>query len=216
MRRPTERNSRSPACSWCWRRPPRSESPGSARGRRRVAIDVAASRLILPSVLAALAIQAALKFVNGFLLTRVSERILADLRIRVYDHLQALPLQFFQRASEGRYSRPHHPRGPQLSGFITDRGSASSPWGWPWQAWSRRWREPTATGGARRRSDSRIFSGAEVIGRRLRSVSMESRRKRRLPSPSAKRDSDHQEISAANRRSRIATARRFARSCGSA
>ena len=80
--------------------------------------DVAASRLILPMLLAAFAIQAALKFSNGFLLTRVTERILADLRIRVYDHLQALPLKFFHERAKGDILALITREVPQLSGFI--------------------------------------------------------------------------------------------------
>src|SRR5213075_261789 len=52
----------------------------------------------VPSVLAAMLIlfgvQALLKFGNTYLLGNVGEKIVADLKIRVYDHLQALPLSF--------------------------------------------------------------------------------------------------------------------------
>jgi hypothetical protein len=54
-----------------------------------------------------------------------------------------------------------------------DHRFASSPWGWPWQARSRRWREPT--GCWRRSSPFRFlhfFLALKVIGRRLRSLSM--------------------------------------------
>jgi subfamily B ATP-binding cassette protein MsbA len=48
--------------------------------------------LLLTGLLAAVAAQSALRFVSGYMLSRVSQKILADLRMRVYDHLQALPL----------------------------------------------------------------------------------------------------------------------------
>ena len=70
-------------------------------------------------LLAVLALQALLKFVNGYLLSRVSERILADLRIRVYDHLQALPLQFYHQRPKGDILALITHEVPQLSGFIT-------------------------------------------------------------------------------------------------
>lgn len=47
------------------------------------------------AMLALLAAQALLKFGNISLLGGVADRLAADLKIRVYDHLQALPLGFF-------------------------------------------------------------------------------------------------------------------------
>ena len=47
------------------------------------------------------AIQALLKYVNLYLLGTTAERISGDLKIQVYDHLQALPLDFFQRRRQG-------------------------------------------------------------------------------------------------------------------
>ena len=59
----------------------------------------------VPAVLAAMLIlfgfQALLKFSNTYLLGNVGERIVADLKIRVYDHLQALPLSFFHQRRQG-------------------------------------------------------------------------------------------------------------------
>ena len=60
--------------------------------------DVAA---VLCGMLALFAAQALLRFGNGFLLGGVAERIVADLKIRVYDHLQALPLSFFHERRLG-------------------------------------------------------------------------------------------------------------------
>jgi ATP-binding cassette subfamily B protein len=52
-------------------------------------------------MLALFAVQALLKFGNTYLLGGTAERIVADLKIRVYDHLQALPLDFFHRRRQG-------------------------------------------------------------------------------------------------------------------
>ena len=56
-----------------------------------------AGGLLLLGLLALFAMQALLKFANGWLLGRTAEYILADLRTRLYDHLQALPLAYFQQ-----------------------------------------------------------------------------------------------------------------------
>jgi subfamily B ATP-binding cassette protein MsbA len=56
---------------------------------------------ILLWLLALFAAQALIKFVSSYVLSRTSERILADLRIRLYDHLQALPLSFFHERRQG-------------------------------------------------------------------------------------------------------------------
>src|SRR5262249_10802655 len=47
------------------------------------------------------AVQALLKFANAYLLGGVAERIVADLKGRVYDHLQALPLAVFHERRLG-------------------------------------------------------------------------------------------------------------------
>ena len=56
---------------------------------------------LLLALLALFAAQALLKFANGYLLSRSAEQILADLRIRLYDHLQALPLAFYHQRRQG-------------------------------------------------------------------------------------------------------------------
>jgi ATP-binding cassette subfamily B protein len=56
---------------------------------------------ILLALLALFAIQALLKFVDGYVLGRTADCILADLRIRIYDHLQALPLSFYHQRRQG-------------------------------------------------------------------------------------------------------------------
>ena len=56
---------------------------------------------LLLGLLALFAVQALLKFGNAWLLGRTAEAILADLRTRLYDHLQALPLAFFHQRRHG-------------------------------------------------------------------------------------------------------------------
>ena len=56
---------------------------------------------VLLALLALFAVQALLKFGNSYLLSRSAEHILADLRIRLYDHLQALPLTFYHQRRHG-------------------------------------------------------------------------------------------------------------------
>ncbi|MEP6964294.1 MAG: ABC transporter transmembrane domain-containing protein, partial [Polaromonas sp.] len=56
---------------------------------------------LLLGLLALFAVQALLKFVNAWLLGRTAEAILADLRTRLYDHLQALPLAYFHQRRHG-------------------------------------------------------------------------------------------------------------------
>ncbi|MBS3911113.1 MAG: ABC transporter ATP-binding protein [Hydrogenophaga sp.] len=62
---------------------------------------VQASGALLLGLLALFALQAVLKFANSWLLGRTAEAILADLRTRLYDHLQALPLAYFQQRKRG-------------------------------------------------------------------------------------------------------------------
>ena len=56
---------------------------------------------LLLGLLALFAVQAVLKFANAWLLGRSAEFILADLRTRLYDHLQALPLAYFHQRRHG-------------------------------------------------------------------------------------------------------------------
>ncbi len=46
-------------------------------------------------MIAAAATQALLQFGSGYVLGRTGERVAADLKVRVYDHLQALPMGYF-------------------------------------------------------------------------------------------------------------------------
>jgi len=74
---------------------------------------------VLLGLLALFALQAVLKFGNSYLLSRSAERILADLRIRVYDHLQALPLAFYYQRRRGEILALLTNDVPRLSGFIS-------------------------------------------------------------------------------------------------
>jgi ATP-binding cassette subfamily B protein len=56
---------------------------------------------ILAGLLGLFAFQALLTFTNGYVLSRTTQRILADLRMRIYDHLQALPLSFYHQHRQG-------------------------------------------------------------------------------------------------------------------
>ena len=68
--------------------------PGDATG-------TSATSTILAAMLALFALQALLRFANAYLLGGAAERIVSDLRVRLYDHLQALPLAFFQQRRHG-------------------------------------------------------------------------------------------------------------------
>jgi subfamily B ATP-binding cassette protein MsbA len=56
---------------------------------------------ILLTLLGLFAVQALFQFASGYLLDSTSDQIIAGLRIRLYDHLQALPLAFYHRRRLG-------------------------------------------------------------------------------------------------------------------
>jgi len=56
---------------------------------------------ILLAMLGLFALQSLFQFVSGYLLDRTTDQIIADLRTRLYDHLQALPLAFYHRRRLG-------------------------------------------------------------------------------------------------------------------
>ena len=73
---------------------------GRFAGRLLEGMAQGGSALLL-MLLTLLALQAALSFVSKLLLGNAAEAILADLRVRLYDHLQALPLSWFQQRRHG-------------------------------------------------------------------------------------------------------------------
>ena len=56
---------------------------------------------VLLVLLALFALQALLRFASTYLLERVADRLVADLKVRLYDHLQALPVEFHHRRRLG-------------------------------------------------------------------------------------------------------------------
>ena len=74
---------------------------------------------VLLGLLVLFVLQALLKFGNSYLLSRSAEHILADLRIRLYDHLQALPLAFYHQRRRGEILALLTNDVERLSGFIS-------------------------------------------------------------------------------------------------
>ncbi|NJN48000.1 MAG: hypothetical protein HC808_17695, partial [Candidatus Competibacteraceae bacterium] len=72
---------------------------------QRILEPTAATNFGLPSLLALwallLAAQSGLSFSNRYLLGQTGETMLANLRIRLYDHLQSLPLGYFHDKRRG-------------------------------------------------------------------------------------------------------------------
>jgi subfamily B ATP-binding cassette protein MsbA len=60
-----------------------------------------AANVVLWALLALFALQALLRFGSASVLGATAERIVSDLKIRVYDHLQALPIAFYQQRRMG-------------------------------------------------------------------------------------------------------------------
>lgn len=56
---------------------------------------------ILLAMLGLFALQALFQFTSGYILDSTGDRIIADLRVRLYDHLQALPLAFYHQRRLG-------------------------------------------------------------------------------------------------------------------
>jgi subfamily B ATP-binding cassette protein MsbA len=56
---------------------------------------------VLAAMLALFAAQALLRFGAGYLLDSAADRIVADLKVRLYDHLQSLPVAFFHERRLG-------------------------------------------------------------------------------------------------------------------
>ena len=56
---------------------------------------------VLLAMLGLFVLQALLKFGNTYVLGATAEQIVSDLKVRLYDHLQALPLSFFHQRRHG-------------------------------------------------------------------------------------------------------------------
>ena len=74
---------------------------------------------VLLALLGLLTVQAVLRFGTSSLLGRSGEQILADLRLRVYDHLQALPISFYHQRRQGEILSLLTYDVEVLSGFIS-------------------------------------------------------------------------------------------------
>jgi len=74
---------------------------------------------ILLLLLSLFALQGLLKYANNFVMGRTSAQILADLRVRIYDHLQALPLSFYHQRRQGDVLALLTYEVAQLAGFIS-------------------------------------------------------------------------------------------------
>ena len=90
-----------------------------AEGMLLATASAALTGWVLWGLLALFALQALLKFGTGFLLSRSTEHILADLRIRLYEHLQALPLAFYHQRRRGEVLTLLTHDVERLSGFIS-------------------------------------------------------------------------------------------------
>jgi ATP-binding cassette subfamily B protein len=60
-----------------------------------------AAIFVAAMILVALALQSLLRFASAYALDRAADEIIGDLRLQVYAHLQALPVGYFQRSSQG-------------------------------------------------------------------------------------------------------------------
>src|SRR5262249_20971949 len=74
---------------------------------------------ILLLLLILFAFQGLIRFASGYVLSGTAEQILANLRIRIYDHLQALPISFYHRYHRGEILALITYEVAQLSAFLT-------------------------------------------------------------------------------------------------
>lgn len=74
---------------------------------------------ILLGLLALFAFQAATQFTNAYVLSRTGHQVLADLRVRIYDHLQALPLSFYHQRQQGEIMALLSYEVAHLSNYLT-------------------------------------------------------------------------------------------------
>jgi len=82
---------------------------------------------LLLGILVLLGGQALLRYGSNYLMGRTSAEILADLRSRIYDHLQSLPLTFFQQRRQGEILALITHEVTQLAGFISGTLLAVAP-----------------------------------------------------------------------------------------
>jgi len=78
-----------------------------------------AAAWILWLLIAYFAVQALLRFASSWLLGVTAERILTDLRARLYDHLQALPMGYYHERKKGDVLALLTNDVGQLAGYIT-------------------------------------------------------------------------------------------------
>jgi ABC-type multidrug transport system fused ATPase/permease subunit len=84
-------------------RPPRSRRPLAARDRRRhpAKHDTPHARLVVVAFLVAALLVWVMTYVQTYLVGWVGQRALADLRLRIFTHLQTLPIGFYERRPAG-------------------------------------------------------------------------------------------------------------------
>jgi len=75
--------------------------------------------LLILAWLVILAAQAVFSFANQYFLSSTSEQMLTGLRVRVYDHLQALPLAYFHERKRGTVLTLLTHDADIISGFVT-------------------------------------------------------------------------------------------------
>jgi ATP-binding cassette, subfamily B, bacterial len=80
-------------------------------------IGTFASQLLVV-LLALLALQSILKYARSLVTGYVCSRMLADMRVRMYDHLQSLPVEFFQNHRQGELIALLSHQVSQLAAFI--------------------------------------------------------------------------------------------------
>jgi ATP-binding cassette subfamily B protein len=85
------------------------DEPGGATG----------TQLVLVILLAVFAAQACLRFGTRYYTQRTAEHVVADLRVRIYDHLQSLPLVFHDARRLGDSLSVLIVDAESLSGFLT-------------------------------------------------------------------------------------------------
>ena len=83
--------------------------------------------IVLSGMLALFALQALLKFGNTYLLGNAADRIVSDLKTSLYDHLQALPLAYYQERRLGDTLALLTSDVYVVSGFISGTALALAP-----------------------------------------------------------------------------------------